>query len=653
MSSGRFRLLVSRIDSGDAPSIWNLLKEFGSRGLTLEAISALLKHLDINLVPNIVTGEHTREPHKTYADRALPCVTSLTDIALACRLHPSFKDAVVPQIVEKIDGICLWTNYCLHFGLSFPERPGPGEDFRKAYFAHSLMLLTLVELYPEISQAMFSSNAFAGLMIRLWMTQGKRRQEFMRLNDAKACPILSLMLSALRNETFSQLFAQRIASRGSHLPDDFARSVVARTRQLFQSLSQVSLSKHVGSLGRLVHIAWMARLAAPELERSFIKVKYMLEFGKALHLVLARVQTESVSTEVMLSLRNTTMRLVEPGINGRLYGPLIWRELVEGDVYGVLLYLLAQGGSPGEVEFLKNACGAMATYTVYPCVLKRLDKARIPDGVREKLGENRRLKDFWLDFDGTLQTRGEILQEMPEGLSICDNLRCPGDRLAEEALVKQCSHCHTVTYCSKQCQKEDWVRYHRAECREASLYHTHGISYTHAMRRFHVYFIQWVYNAEWQDVRNTFASSWPTLGLNEWFVLIQTNHIQIKIHPMHLSLLPEDSPDYRPEHGREEVWWERDFVDPFKQQYLKPRVKEIVWGLKCRTLRETLLAREGYEEGEIAVAEGVFHMGPDVHVFLTVPLTRASAGAKWEARHGVARHSFSEDLAEANRRAGQ
>ena len=170
------------------------------------------------------------------------------------------------------------------------------------------------------------------------------------------------------------------------------------------------------------------------------------------------------------------------------------------------------------------------------------------------------------------------------------------------------------------------------------------------MRKFHLYFIQCAYNDEWQDVRNTFASSWPTLGLNEWFVLIQTSHIQIKLHPMHLSPLPEDDPDRRPEHGREEVWWERDFIGPFKQQYLKPRIKDIVWGLKCGTLKETLFPGEGFEEGEVAVAEGVFHMGPHVNVFLTVPLTRANASAKWKARHGIARHSFSEDIAETNLR---
>jgi hypothetical protein len=81
------------------------------------------------------------------------------------------------------------------------------------------------------------------------------------------------------------------------------------------------------------------------------------------------------------------------------------------------------------------------------------------------------------------------------------------------------------------------------------------------------------------------------------------------------------------------------------QHYLKLRVKEIVLGFKCGRLKETLLTGKGEcEEGEVDVAEGMFHIGLDVAVFLTVPLHREHASANWEAGHGVARYAFRGNL---------
>ncbi|KAJ3511104.1 hypothetical protein NMY22_g15755 [Coprinellus aureogranulatus] len=46
--------------------------------------------------------------------------------------------------------------------------------------------------------------------------------------------------------------------------------------------------------------------------------------------------------------------------------------------------------------------------------------------------------------------------------SLCDNLVCPRTHPTAQS-SKECSACHTVVYCSEDCQKADW-KYHRAEC---------------------------------------------------------------------------------------------------------------------------------------------------------------------------------------------
>ncbi|TEB27520.1 hypothetical protein FA13DRAFT_1794683 [Coprinellus micaceus] len=683
MSSGNLRLLISRAESGDTSSLRSLCRELTSQNFTTEAASAVLKHFDVDLIPNTTTGDHLKDPHKTYVDRALLCLHLLTDIVFACRDRPSFNAIVVPQILAGIEGICLWINFCLHFGLSYPERPVSDRVIRKAYIAHSLMIIALIEADAEISRALVPLDVLTSVMMRLWVTQDKFGQEFMRLEGEDACPILHLMVVSAQEEAF----AWQITTRGGNLADNFARSVVSRTRHLIQSQPTVTPSKYV-NCQRFGRIVSRARIAHPELKRSLVKVRYMKEVGSALYSALTMVKIQSTSSEeLMEDISATAFRIVEPGLDDlQSRGPHHWQDLTVGNIHGVLLWLVAQEASTS-VDVCTDSFRAMTAHMVFPCVLKQLETTPIPEGVEDKLEKHMGFKDFWLDyFQDKLETRREIFREMPEGFSICDNLRCRRGRPVEGATIKQCSCCHTVIYCSEHCQKEDWVRYHRAERRAASPKHTQrcadGLWYTHATRRFHVYLIQRVYNAQCQRNHDDFGSSVPTLTLigayphahrclpsrssvptltligayphahrclpsrSSWFTLIRTKHIQFLMSPYPLSPLPEGNPNYRPEYGNEGgAWWERACLDPFDfQHYLKLRVKEIVLGFKCGRL-ETLLTGKGEcEDGEVDVAEGMFHIGPDVTVFLAVPLHREHASANWEAGHGVVGYAFRGNL---------
>jgi hypothetical protein len=159
----------------------------------------------------------------------------------ACRDRPSSNAIVVPQILAGIEGICLWINFCLHFGLSYPERPVSDRVIRKAYIAHSLMIIALIEADAEISRALVPLDVLTSVMMRLWVTQDKFGREFMRLEGEDACPILHLMVVSAQEEAF----AWQITTRGGNLADDFARSVVSRTRHLIQSQPTVTPSKYV------------------------------------------------------------------------------------------------------------------------------------------------------------------------------------------------------------------------------------------------------------------------------------------------------------------------------------------------------------------------------------------------------------------------
>lgn len=145
-----------------------------------------------------------------------------------------------------------------------------------------------------------------------------------------------------------------------------------------------------------------------------------------------------------------------------------------------------------------------------------------------------------------------------------------------------------------------------------------------------------MYNAHWSELRKAAKQMYPTLALNQWFIIIRTLEMQFNTGLEPLALLPRQSPHYTAAHGHKEVWWERAKKDIFDQTYLKPRVQEIVGAYKDGKLKANL-GLKGMSE--VAVAEGVFQMGADYSVYLTVPLRRANPNAKWEAAYSVARYA--------------
>ncbi|KAJ6533147.1 hypothetical protein B0H19DRAFT_1383767 [Mycena capillaripes] len=44
----------------------------------------------------------------------------------------------------------------------------------------------------------------------------------------------------------------------------------------------------------------------------------------------------------------------------------------------------------------------------------------------------------------------------------CDNMEC--DKVDKKELFRRCAVCHTAAYCSRQCQRADWIEGHRDEC---------------------------------------------------------------------------------------------------------------------------------------------------------------------------------------------
>lgn len=415
--------LISGADSGDTRSLWGLCTELTPQSCTYESIRVVLKNLNPELVPNIATGEHTRLPYKDYADRALACLSTLPVTALACEAKPSLNSAAVPQIVQAVEGICLWINFCLHFGLSFPDMPIPGEDFEKAYFNHSLALLALSQLDSRIFGAMCSSSVFVKLVLRLWMTQGKHGQEFMTI-DRDPCPIISLMALATQQSTFSDHLLQQILSRGCRIPLDFARSVIARAQRLVPY--QVPPALSTTRIDALVRITERLVSACPQLRRSFVKVDYLKELSRVLNSVSLEASQAVHPIDLMRTTFQATLQLAVLCMANPSRVVHNWRDLIAGNLYPLLLrcleYVTEEEQDMQSADVLPKILQAMTVYAIYPCALQKLMQESIRQAkVVGSLGGSR-FRELTDGFKFGLEKRNMIFQTMARDFSICDNL---------------------------------------------------------------------------------------------------------------------------------------------------------------------------------------------------------------------------------------
>lgn len=415
---------ISNAQSGDPRHLWDLYLELTPQNCTTEVATIVLSHLNPDLVPSVSTREHERLPHKTYVDRALPCVTTVAMIGAACHTRPSFGVGTIPHLVKAVDGICLWMGFLLYFGLSYPNPPLPGEDFRNAYYTHCQLLFDMVETDTRLSNAILSSQTFIDLLLRCWMVQGNGGEVFMKvdLDSDSACPIVNLMLLTTENDVGVDLLIHQILSRPRGFAVDFARALISRARQLVQY--KTPPTKSIGYIQGILRITEKLLSLAPALRRSFLKVNYLTELAQVLNSVSADASQTAHPMKFMKHTVSSVMKLTLLIMEETPRAIHNWRDMIRGNYYAILVRALAHV-APEDYStdnLYTQLLNVFGIHTIYPCLIKPLSTARIPEASRNRLAQDPRFKKKWDILQSGLQERLHVHSIMPQGFSICDNL---------------------------------------------------------------------------------------------------------------------------------------------------------------------------------------------------------------------------------------
>ncbi|KAJ3530761.1 hypothetical protein NMY22_g8436 [Coprinellus aureogranulatus] len=175
-------------------------------------------------------------------------------------------------------------------------------------------------------------------------------------------------------------------------------------------------------------------------------------------------------------------------------------EALESVIEGGFLEILMAGLSESKLgthdaivtakslELMKNACGKHPT--LGRAMFEKLEELR-----GDRFWEGTFLGDTgylmrWFEFSWDTIAANFCDASTPR---LCDYLHCPGNRRTFTP-SKTCSSCHSLMYCSTECQKADWVSLHRQECKAAQIDYEqalmHGYPhYTQYRRAFQVEYV--------------------------------------------------------------------------------------------------------------------------------------------------------------------
>lgn len=409
--------------SGDPLDLWDLYFALTPQNCTSEVATLALSHLDPHLVPSVSTGEHKLEPHKTYADRALPCVSILAYVGTACDTRPSFATEVIPRLAEAMDGICLWINHLLHFGLAYPT--SPLDNVKQAYYTHCQLLFDMVETDKRLSNATLSSPTFIDLLLRCWTVTDKESEVFLKIDLAEAappCPILNLMVLTTENSQGVQILVHQIQSRPRGFSVRFAGALIDRARQLVQR--EVPPTRSIGLMDGILRIVEKLLSIEPNLRLSFIRVNYLTELSLATNFASIEASKTSHPIKFMQGTVGCVMKLSLLIMQETPRSVHNWRDLVKGDYYALLVRSLAHVAPQDKSteSLYLHLLKIFGVYTIYPCMVKLFFTARIPEASMKSLDVDPRFKAKWEMFQRGLQERGHVYGIMPKGFSICDNL---------------------------------------------------------------------------------------------------------------------------------------------------------------------------------------------------------------------------------------
>ncbi|KAJ3547841.1 hypothetical protein NMY22_g1497 [Coprinellus aureogranulatus] len=443
----------------------------------LDALVSQLRPDVLTMVIQVLNSGKTLPPHLLYAkDTGSMAISAVYMASLGCAKRPEEKEATVAILRRNMSTILTWIL------IDLGQRPGSidtrkrVEDEEPSFVLHSGLLRGVMDLDPRLEQDVLSSSVAADIALVFWstLTEGSKplylpHQKF-RIREA-GCAIIDVVRRFVRAGTRDHppLIIQRLSEPSSACDESvFLQRLYARVENL-------------NTLARTRHDT-MNYLKILESCRGLAEVTH--------HLILAGTKGAKLNALLYCTLISTLTRArVDEGVQDQYLERVV----------DLFLFVFSEWVLRSSPEFQKtpseslSKCGVLSSISksshpsIYPVAAKtaRKEIIRSPEwaiqgrphpGVKTPFTE---VRSQMLELAADMKSRYETISHK---LPICDNLSAShlllfpwchlNDNLQHHELEneltfidsKACSHCQSVVYCSKRCQKQDWVARHRLEC---------------------------------------------------------------------------------------------------------------------------------------------------------------------------------------------
>ncbi|TEB31317.1 hypothetical protein FA13DRAFT_359998 [Coprinellus micaceus] len=314
----------------------------------------------------------------------------------------------------------------------------------------------------------------------------------MFLKNGYQCPGYSLWSTTIDKEQGREVVLNALLSDDRRMKK-FASAMVRRAKQAHDKMSSHTVAAAVVQyFDALLEVLSIFIPHSGHLRRRLVQVDYITEYSRTLSEMATKI-SDSELKGACRPIITTVAKLAKLVYEQQDRVLRNWRDLIAGDFLS-LITRITMVIPVHDDEYQNYAAYAMlhnlGAHTVYPMILRALPSVEaiqmLIKKVERVLGiRNPTLTKEWKIFCSGVIGRATIMQL--NTFTQCDNSICKRFHLRVDTKApRQCTRCSSVVYCSDECQREDWNRWHRTECFPAIAVHYDRRStdrwYTHADR---------------------------------------------------------------------------------------------------------------------------------------------------------------------------
>ncbi|KAF5341213.1 hypothetical protein D9611_006103 [Ephemerocybe angulata] len=568
--------LLSRASAGSESALGTLHMTLMQGGCTPDVVPVVMKFLSFDYIPSAQSGD--RDPAKTELAIKLAKngLGMLHYVLTATESNLDIKEVAIPLLVESVEALCSWINF-----LVFPTNMDPLRDDQRGRLHNSYCndLRSIIATDKAVLQAFISSPRFLKLVLRLWMVNGDTMTDI----NSSLFGNIPLLISCLEEEETRDALCHQILTDGHS--KKLASSIIGRMNQARHTFFiKTPLFTVVDYVGQAVYIITrLIHLDNNTIIESFLSAHYVTMIFSALDLLAEVVENANPSRLWSKPFLMTVINAFDLVLNARIRYIYHLSEAIER--HGILTLGRLSANLPVKdctelqekirqnIQLILNH---ILVHMLYPEVL---DTFMVSGAYHfwKTTGEFPKIKNdvlqvVWEGFWDRAQGYEEVYKNMASGTPICDNMSCDIERRIKPS--RRCSQCLSVSYCTEQCQSEDWNRFHRKECRHAK--------HNNDQRR--------VDHTRYRFTARQLQASWVEMTCNVGFTQLEEERMKQEALPDHahhevvsvidytailfspgLNILPI-SLRHNPR------WWIRTKSASFEEEasYLSPRMTALV-----------------------------------------------------------------------------